>query len=982
MTCGQFKAALFDMSNQDRVDELVLELLDSGRTPEEICDDCPELLAKVRSTWLRVRAVDAEISSILPDSNGYSEPLVPFDGELPQITGYEMQRVLGRGGVAIVYLARHVRLERLVAVKMLLAGQHAKPRELDRFSREARTLAELHHANIVQIFDVGEYNGCPYFTMEYLNGGRLVDRVKERPMPAKDAARMIATFAEAIHVAHQSGIIHRDLTPSNILVTTDGVPKITDFGLARHLHETGGLTFTGAALGTPGYMAPEQADRRVGEIGPAADVYALGAILYKLLTGRPPFQAETTASTIRQLLFNEPLPVSKLNPSIPRDLETICLKCLSKEPEGRYATAASLADDVRRFERGEPIVARPVGRLGRVVQWARRRPALAVALATGMMLAFALVATVLWWQVQRTALEATAVAYAEADLSESDRLRDKGEFGAAAAVLERAKDRLREFVPPELAERLSAAFDNLELVTRLDEIRLERALIKPPAGLLSALVVPIAEGDGQKSRGDSLSARHYEQAFRKARIGAQVDNLANVAAHVQASRVSAALVSALDDWAACAVNREQQAWILEVARRADPDPWRDRVRDPKTWENSDVLRDLAASAPVDKQSPKLLAVLGARLRARNIDADAFLTRVASAYPADFWANIEMGNALHQKSSWLEAIGFYRTALALRPQTLSLRYGLGDLYLNLKRWDEAIAEYEQAVALDPENAWCHNRLGFAFAWKGGRDDEAIAHTREAVRIDPNEGWFHYCLGFAFDRNDRLDEAVAEFREATRLLPQKRAEWRRDLSSALLRRGRGAEARVAWKEDLTTHPPAPEEEWWGYAELSLFLGDESEYYRARRELLAKFGTLSEPISADRVARACLLLPVSRDELRDAIALSDRAVGRDARNPYFLFTRGLARYRQGRFDEAIELVNGEAANVLGPSPRLLLAMAQYQKGEKDRARNTLAAAIASYDWDPAKADAPDAWLIHNLRRVAEALISKDLPASRDDK
>ena len=440
------------MSNQDRVDELVLELLDSGRTPEEICRDCPELLAKVRSTWLRVRAVDAEFSSILPDANGHHETIVPFDGELPRITGYEMQRVLGRGGVAIVYLAQHIRLGRPVAVKMLLAGRHAKQRELDRFSRETRTLAELHHANIVQIFDVGEYNGCPYFTMEYLDGGSLADRVKERPMPAKDAANMIATFAEAIHVAHQRGIIHRDITPANILFTADGVPKVTDFGLARHLQETGGLTFTGAALGTPGYMAPEQAGRRGSEIGPAADVYALGAILYKLLTGRPPFQAETTASTIRQLLFSEPLPVSKLNPSIPRDLETICLKCLNKEPEGRYVTAALLADDVRRFERGEEIIARPVGRLGRLVRWARRRPALAVAIVTGMMLAFALVVTVLWWHGQQTALQATAVAYADADLSESDRLRDKGELGSAAAVLERAKDRLREFVPTELAD--------------------------------------------------------------------------------------------------------------------------------------------------------------------------------------------------------------------------------------------------------------------------------------------------------------------------------------------------------------------------------------------------------------------------------------------------------------------------------------------------------------------------------------------------
>ena len=556
------------------------------------------------------------------------------------------------------------------------------------------------------------------------------------------------------------------------------------------------------------------------------------------------------------------------------------MKCLSKEPQKRYETAAALADDVRRFERGEPILARPIGHFARAVRWARRRPALAGALAAGVLLASALVVTVLWWHVQRTALEATAVAYAEADLSESERLRDRGEFKASAAVLQRAKDRLREFVPPELADRLSTAFDNLELVTRLDAIRLERALVKPPTGLLGALIVPMADvaTDGQGLRGETLSGRHYEEAFRKAGIGAPGDDPVEAAARVRASPVRAALVSALDDWAACAADRDQQVWVLAVVRRADPDPWRDRVRDPATWDNSEALRDLADRAPVAEQSPHLLAVLGARLRARNLDANAFMTRVVSAYPADFWVNIEMGNALYHQSKPLEAIGYYRAALALRPQTLSLRYALGDLYLNLQRWDEAIAEYEQAVRLDPDNAWCHNRLGFALAWKGGRDDEAIAHTREAVRIDPNEGWFHYCLGFALDRTDRFDEAVAELQEAMRLLPEKRAEWRRDLRLALLRRGRAAEARAAWKEDLAAHPPAPDD-WFGYAELCLFLGDEAEYRRARRDLLAQFGTVTDPAVAERVARACLLLPAPEDELQQAVALSRARRGRRA-------------------------------------------------------------------------------------------------------
>jgi serine/threonine-protein kinase len=814
--------------------------------------------------------------------------------------------------------------------------------------------------------------------MELVEGGRLSERVNAVPQPAREAAALVVAVADAVHAAHQNGVVHRDLKPSNILLCADGTPKVTDFGLARRLEGDSGITLTGLPVGTPSYMAPEQARGEKAAIGPATDVYALGAILYELLTGRPPFHSDTASATLHQVVNEEPVLPRRLNPRVPRDLQTICMKCLNKEPQKRYMSAQATAEDLRRHEQGEPIKARPVGPVERAVRWLRRRPALAAALAASVLLAAGLIGTALWWHGQRTKLEAAAVANAEADLNESERLRDWGEFKASAAVLQRAKDRLRAFVPPELRDRLSTAFAHLELVTRLDAIRLERALVKPhampkgPTDLLSVLTLsgpPVSKG-GHASGARTSSGQHYQEAFREAGIGAVGDDPAEAAARLRASPVRGALVTALDDWAACVADREQQAWVLAVVRQADPDPWRDRVRDPATWDDPAALRELADRAPVAKQSPQLLAVLGARLRANKLDAVRFLERVASAYPGDFWVNVEMGNALCDRSDRGEAIGYYRTALALRPETVSLRYALGDLYLAQRRWDGAIAEYEQADRLDPENAWCHNRLGFTLGWKGGRDDEAIAHFREAVRIDPDIGWSHYFLAIALENKGRLDEAIDEFREAARLLPEKRNEWRQRHRGLLLRLGRGAEVRAVWKQDLAARPPG-HDDWFGYAELCLFLGDEAEYRSARHDLLAQFGSTTDADVSERTGRACLLLAAPEGELRQAVALTERAVAASGANPFYLFALGVSRYRQGRFDDAIKLMNGGAASVMGPCPRLILAMAQYQQGQKDEARKTLSAAVASHDWSAAKATGHDAWITHVLRREAESLI-----------
>jgi formylglycine-generating enzyme required for sulfatase activity len=307
-------------------------------------------------------------------------------GEYPEIPGYEILGICGHGGMGVVYRARQLGANRLVALKMLRAVEGASPTERLRFQIETEAVARLQHPHIVQLHEVGEVRGQPFFSLEYCDGGILTDRLKrQRPSP-REAAALIETLARAMHYAHLRGVVHRDLKPGNVLLASPGresgelIPKITDFGLAKRIDaEARDVSKSGAIMGTAGYMAPEQAAGQVHDTGPAADVYALGALLYECLTGRPPFEGPAHVVLLR-VMQDEPIPPSRLDATLPRDLETICLKCLSKKPDRRYASAEELADDLRRFRAGEPIRARPVGRAERALKWARRRPALAALL--------------------------------------------------------------------------------------------------------------------------------------------------------------------------------------------------------------------------------------------------------------------------------------------------------------------------------------------------------------------------------------------------------------------------------------------------------------------------------------------------------------------------------------------------------------------------------------------------------------------------
>ena len=324
-----------------------------------------------------------------PGTAAGSSPASGAQRPIPAIPGYEILGELGRGGMGVVYKARQVRLNRPCALKMILAGAHATPEAVARFIGEAESIAKLQHRHIVQIFSIGEAGGLPFFELEYLPGGGLEKRLDGTPWVPKRAARLVEILARAMAEAHRLGIVHRDLKPANILVASDGTPKITDFGLAKAVGSDSDLTQSNAIMGSPSYMAPEQAGGYTKQAGPAADIYAMGAVLYELLTGRPPFRGATLLETIEQVKTSEPVPPSRLVPKLPRDIETICLKCLEKDPARRYNDAQALAADLKRFKADEPIMARPINSTERAWRWCRRNR-LVAGLAGGIALAVVL----------------------------------------------------------------------------------------------------------------------------------------------------------------------------------------------------------------------------------------------------------------------------------------------------------------------------------------------------------------------------------------------------------------------------------------------------------------------------------------------------------------------------------------------------------------------------------------------------------------
>jgi serine/threonine-protein kinase len=756
------------MIDDPRVERLLEELLESGGSPDEACRSCPELLPQVRSELARLRQLEHEVDAIFPsiEPRANASPASKMTAELPRISGYLVQAVLGLGGMGVVYRARHLRLDRLVALKMLVAGPYARPEEFERFQRETEAVAHLRHASIVQLYDAGDLDGRPYFTMELVEGGSLAQKIAGVPQPARQCAALLMQVAEAVHFAHQNGIVHRDLTPANILIAADGTPKVTDFGLARRLQGASGLTLSGVAMGTPSYMAPEQARGEKDAVGPATDVYALGAILYEMLTGRPPFRAETSSGTLQQVLNDDPVPPSRLNPQVPRDLATICLKCLSKEPQLRYASAAALVQDLGRFLRGEPIAARRAGPPERLARWARRSPAAAALLAI-MLFVGTTVLGAAGWLIGRQILTARVV---NADLREADRWQRQSALSEAGAALERAASRLGEGGPFWLYPVVEAARRDHRFLVRLETIRLNRSTLVEGHYNHGALL------RFNKARAD----RDYSEAFRNHGLGEPVNDPQGASARVRASKWAANIVAALDDWAVCAVDPTRQDWLLEVVRRADPDPWRDRVRDPRAWSNGKALAALAREAPLPDQPVPLLLALGERLLAIGEDGIGFLGRVHEQHPDEFWVNLALALARHAEGRRrgddpATALSYYEAALRIRPRALVVQNDVALLLID-KHWlgdnerpgrgPGAVTLFHQLVRDSPHFAPGFNNLGVAWKHKGDWQQAGLAF-QDALWNDPGLAAAHINLGEIRAGSGDFIEAIPDYRRALQI-----------------------------------------------------------------------------------------------------------------------------------------------------------------------------------------------------------------------
>jgi serine/threonine protein kinase len=650
---------------------------------------------------------------------------------------FRVLRPHAKGGLGEVFVARDEELHREVALKEMQAPHAADPHSRSRFVLEAEITGGLEHPGIVPVYGLGTYaDGRPFYAMRFIKGDTFQDAIQrfheadgprrdpgERGLALRGLLRRFVDVCNAVAYAHARGVLHRDLKPSNAILGSYGETLVVDWGLAkpmgRRVKESGGAEETlrpasasgspqtqmGSVLGTPAYMSPEQAAGRLEELGPASDVYSLGAMLYSLLTGKAPVEGQDVGQVLRQVQQGKFAPPRQVKQEVPAALEAVCLKAMALRPEDRYPTTRALAADVERWLADEPVSAwREPLRL-RAGRWARRHQTGVAACAAGLLVAVLAGGAAAWWLDRQRAEQRQAV---QGTLEKVGELQREARWKEEAALLERERTRLGDGGPADLRARVGRAADDLALVQRLEDNRLKRATL--------------VEGHVDWAGAD----RAYAVEFRAAGLGEVGSDAARAAAWVRQTSVGDALVAALDDWAACAGDRQRRSWVLEVVRLADPNPWRDGVRDPAAWDDADVLAQRVRQGHAAQQSPQLLTVLGARLR--GPDAVELLKEAWERHPGDFWVNVKLGNALWDVKQPELAEGYYRAALAVRPGTAAVHTNLGSALHYQHKDEEAIAECRKAIELDPKYAHAHGALGQILLQQGNLTEARQATQR--------------------------------------------------------------------------------------------------------------------------------------------------------------------------------------------------------------------------------------------------------------
>jgi tetratricopeptide (TPR) repeat protein len=778
-----------------------------GVTPEEYCRRFSDYADQIGDLLVRttVPRGDAGVLAVA----ACPQRAAPGDREMPAVPGYEVLEEVGRGGMGVVYRARQVRLKRLVALKMILAGPQAAEQHLARFRAEAEAIARLAHPNIVQIYEIGDYNHVPYLALEYVDGGSLDRHLAGTPQEPRSAAVLLEALARAVHFAHQKGIVHRDLKPANVLLSVRQAgkpdsspgkdvrlesltyePKITDFGLAKRLDGEQGATQSGVILGTPSYMAPEQASGKARDVGPAADTYALGAILYEVLTGRPPFKGPTPLDTLEQVLTQDPVAPRRLQPALPRDLETICLKCLAKEPRHRYASACALADDLRCFLAGQPIQARPIPALARGTRWVRRRPALAWLVLLLALAPFATLGALLWHDRDLAGKLEEALTRAERSQRQADgeALLRKAQAARAAGDLPGAK---------------------LHLEAALEKVGAEGSPVELRAEALRQLGEVQRLLDWQAGRAQAR-ARHDE--FWKDRNTAlfyesQFTGL-TPAANAQATRTAAR--QALELFAARGDTRPERAgWDLDLG----PEDWfsaaeREKITSgcyelllilaratAQPLEGEDAARQAGATLRLLDRAARLrrptrawhLCRAACLNRQNDRAAAARETALAEAVePADAVDHFLLGNECAHRKNLPEAIAHFKIALRLEPDSFWSPYYLAVCALQMQQPEQAESSLTLCQSRRPDFVWVYVLRG----WASGQLGERAQRQPEQARL-------HFA------------DADADFRQAETLLerrpdPEAAYVLRVNRAATWMLQGKDARARKDLRDAIAQKP----------------------------------------------------------------------------------------------------------------------------------------------------------------------------------